>query len=268
MTELLKVAIEASLQAGRAIMEVYQKDDFQVEPKNDDSPLTLADKKANEIIIKHLAPLNIPVISEESREIEFRERSGWAKCWIVDPLDGTKEFIKRNDEFTVNIALVEGGKPKLGVIFAPALNILYFGLVTELKSYRCSLEEDFSAKDILTSAKEIFPDNPKGGECLKVVGSRSHMNEDTLEYIEELKETYGDNVKIISKGSSLKFCLVAEGKAHIYPRFAPTMEWDTAAGHAICEAVGLKCVSRKTGNPVTYNRENLLNDHFSVSHAG
>lgn len=249
-------------------MEIYQRNDFQVETKEDDSPLTLADKKANDIIIEHLILSEIPVISEEKKEVEFHERKGWSRCWIVDPLDGTKEFIKKNDEFTVNIALIEEGKPKLGVIYAPALNTLYYGLVAESKSFRCSIEEHFSAEDILRSAEEIFPEKYRDGECFKVVGSRSHMNDDTIEYIKELKKTYGNNIKIVSKGSSLKFCLVAEGEAHIYPRFAPTMEWDTAAGQAICEAVGLKCVLRKTGHPVAYNRENLLNDHFSVYHEG
>lgn len=267
MKEKLKTAIEASVAAGNAIMEIYRNGDFGVENKEDDSPLTLADKKANEIINEFLVPHAIPIISEENKQIDYEERKIWRQCWIVDPLDGTKEFIKKNDEFTVNIAFVEEGKPELGVIFAPALNTLYFALVSESKAFRyiISPEVEVSAEEVLEKAEEISPATSKG-EQLKVVGSRSHMNEDTQRFIEDLKQTYGEEIEIVSRGSSLKFCLVAEGNAHIYPRFAPTMEWDTAAGHAICEAVGLNCLFRETGKPMTYNRENLLNGHFSVSY--
>lgn len=265
MKERLKTAIEASIVAGKAIMEIYQNDDFQVENKEDTSPLTIADKKANDLINEFLVPHEIPIISEENQQIDFQERKAWTQCWIVDPLDGTKEFIKKNDEFTVNIALVQEGKPELGVIYAPALKTLYFGLVSESKAYRYVVSSEITDVDeILKNAEEISPATNK--DQLKIVGSRSHMNEATKSFIEDLKVTHGDNIEIVSKGSSLKFCLVAEGKAHIYPRFAPTMEWDTAAGHAICDAVGLKCLFRETGKPLTYNREDLLNGHFSVTY--
>lgn len=265
MKEKLKTAIEASIAAGNAIMEIYNNGDFHVENKEDNSPLTIADKKANDIINRFLVPHDIPIISEENKQIGYQERKAWTQCWIVDPLDGTKEFIKKNDEFTVNIALVQHGKPELGVIFAPALNTLYFGLVPESKAFRYRVTSEINDIDgILQSAEKISPATKS--DQLKIVGSRSHMNDDTKSFIENLKETHGNNIEIVSKGSSLKFCLVAEGEAHIYPRFAPTMEWDTAAGHAICDAVGLKCLFRETGEPITYNREDLINGHFSVSY--
>lgn len=265
MKDRLRTAIEASIVAGRAIMEVYRNDDFEVENKEDDSPLTIADKKANDIINEYLVPHQIPIISEENKQIDYKERKAWSQCWIVDPLDGTKEFIKKNDEFTVNIALVQDGKPELGVIYAPALNTLYFAVVSESKAYRYRVSsEKADIEKILENAEEINP--ASNFDRLKIVGSRSHMNEDTQDFIQNLEETHGKDIEIVSKGSSLKFCLVAEGEAHIYPRFAPTMEWDTAAGHAICEAVGLKCLFRETGEPMTYNREDLLNGHFSVSY--
>lgn len=267
LNEKLNVALEAAIAAGKAIMEIYKDEDLQVESKEDNSPLTIADKRANEIINEFLVPTNIPIISEENKQIDFSIREHWKECWIVDPLDGTKEFIKRNGEFTVNIALVSEGTPQLGVIFAPALCSLYFADVSENKAFKVTISpDDRSVEDILEKAEEISPSGDE--ECLRVVGSRSHMNNDTLEYIEDLKKKSGREIEVVSKGSSLKFCLVAEGEAHIYPRFAPTMEWDTAAGQAICEAVGLNCISRETGRPMTYNRENLLNGHFLVCNEG
>ncbi|WP_423818723.1 3'(2'),5'-bisphosphate nucleotidase CysQ [Salinimicrobium sp. TIG7-5_MAKvit] len=267
MNKNLKIAIEAALAAGKVIMEIYESENFEIQAKEDNSPLTIADKRASEVINEFLLSTNIPLISEENKQIDYRVRKQWEECWIVDPLDGTKEFIKRNGEFTVNIALVSLGKPRLGVIFAPALNSLYFADVSENKAFKVSLTtDDLNIDDILDKAEEILPSGHE--DCIRVVGSRSHMNDDTLEYIEELKKKYGKGIEVVSKGSSLKFCLVAEGKAQVYPRFAPTMEWDTAAGQAICEAVGLNCISRETGRTMTYNREDLLNGHFFVSHEG
>lgn len=253
--------------AGKEIMKIYHSGEFEITSKNDSSPLTLADQKANEVINGYLEPHNIPIISEENREIAYSERKDWSQCWIVDPLDGTKEFIKKNGEFTVNIAFIAEGKPELGVICAPALNTLYFAIVSESKAYRYNFSDaaEISVEEVLEKAEEIGPQRT-GGDCIKVVGSRSHMNEDTQKFIENLRDSYGEKIEIVSKGSSLKFCLVAEGEAHIYPRFAPTMEWDTAAGQAICEAVGLSCLFRETGESMRYNRENLLNGHFSVSY--
>lgn len=259
-----QIAIKAALEAGYKIMEIYEKENFQIEAKLDDSPLTIADKEANKIINSFLIPTHIPIISEENVEIPYDERKVWEQCWIVDPLDGTKEFIKKNGEFTVNIALIKKGKPIFGVIYAPALDLLYVGDVFKQKSWKITdvvFQDDFS--QILNSAKEIKPADLSEDQ-VRVIGSRSHMNVETEKYVEDLRKKY-KNVEMVAKGSSLKFCLVAEGAADIYPRFAPTMEWDTAAGQAICEAVGLRCVLKKTGESVSYNREDLLNDHFLVS---
>ena len=265
MRKELITAVEAAIAAGRAIMEIYESDSFEVEYKEDESPLTLADKTANEIISEFLIPTKIPIISEESQQLPYEKRKDWESCWIVDPLDGTKEFIKRNGEFTVNIALTIKGRPEIGVIYAPALNVLYFGVVSMASAYKTSLPHNNLLENV-ENAERIYPAGL--GEYIKVVGSRSHMNDETLSYIKELEEKYGKEVEIVSKGSSLKFCLVAEGSAHIYPRYAPTMEWDTAAGQAICEAVGLKCLFRETRQPMTYNRVDLLNPHFLVSDEG
>lgn len=266
MKEELSIAIQAGIEAGKVIMEIYQNGNFEIESKDDDSPLTLADKKANDIINSFLQPTHIPIISEENKQVDYNERKDWEKCWIVDPLDGTKEFIKKNGEFTVNIALISNNQPVLGVIVAPALNTLYFADVLEKKAFKLSSLDNFNFNNLKEQAKEISPSTINGK--IKVVGSRSHMNEETRQFIENLWEKYQREIEVVSKGSSLKFCLVAEGEAQIYPRFAPTMEWDTAAGQAICEAVGLRCVSRDTGRSMNYNRENLLNGHFFVSYEG
>ncbi len=265
MKQHLEKAIEAAIAAGREIMEVYREEDFQVEIKSDDSPLTLADKRANDTINEFLKPSGIPIISEENIEIPFEKRRGWEQCWIIDPLDGTKEFIKKNDEFTVNIALISDGRPELGVIYAPALNLLYFSIASEKKSFRATVNNESNLEDVINSAEEIQPGKNSG--VIKVVGSRSHMNEETQLFIDELKEKY-DRVEVVSKGSSLKFCLLAEGNAQYYPRFGPTMEWDTAAGQAICEAVGVTCVFNDSGESISYNRENLRNGNFSAAYEG
>jgi 3'(2'), 5'-bisphosphate nucleotidase len=264
--EIYKTAINASIEAGKEIMEIYNNEDFQVESKDDDSPLTIADKRANDIINEYLIPTDVPIISEENKQLDFSERKEWNKCWIVDPLDGTKEFIKKNGEFTVNIALIENNKPIFGVIYVPAKNELYFGDVLSQKSYKGTIGDEEEFKFDQSNFSQIHLSSI--GEKIKVVGSRSHMNQDTLDYIDALKSKYGKDVEIVSKGSSLKFCLVAEGKADVYPRFAPTMEWDTAAGQAICKAVGLEVIDKETLEPMKYNRENLLNNYFLVSNLG
>lgn len=263
MNNNLKISIEAALVAGREIMDIYRQEDLQVVEKSDSSPLTLADKRANEVINRFLEPLEIPIISEENRQIPYQVRKNWQQCWIVDPLDGTKEFIKRNGEFTVNIALVFKGVPLLGVIFAPAINTLYFADVKEERAYKVIVEGNETIADFIAKAVELHPAHDYS--TIKIVGSRSHMNQATLEFLEALKERSDREVEVVSVGSSLKFCLVAEGAAHYYPRFAPTMEWDTAAGQAICEAVGIKVRERKSGEIMRYNREVLLNEHFLVS---
>ncbi len=266
MKEYIEIAIEAAIAAGREIMKVYEKEDFQVEIKADASPLTIADKRANDVINGYLKSTVLPVISEENLELPFEERKNWDRCWIVDPLDGTKEFIKRNGEFTVNIALVSEGKPEIGVIYAPALDVIYFSLVSEKKAFKFHITaEAVDATEIIKSAREIHP--KKVSNAIKIVGSRSHMNKETLKFIKELKSAEKE-VQVVSIGSSLKFCLLAEGEAHYYPRFGPTMEWDTAAGQAICEAVGFTCKFSHSGKSIQYNRENLRNDNFVVSYEG
>lgn len=262
MQENYLKAIEASIKAGDVIMEIYQQD-FDVEYKDDASPLTLADKKANEVIMSYLETTSIPIISEENKQIDYAERKLWTQCWIVDPLDGTKEFVKKNGEFTVNIALINQQKPVFGVIYVPAQGLLYLGDVDKGKAFKVEvLEGNYSLTDILKAAKPLEPS--KNSTPIRVVGSRSHMNQDTLDHVEELKEKHQKPVEIVSKGSSLKFCLVAEGNADVYPRYAPTMEWDTAAGQAICKAVGLEVISLDTNQEMIYNRENLLNGYFHV----
>ncbi len=262
MKNYLNTAIRASIDAGVAIMQVYATD-FDVEIKGDASPLTVADKNANDIINAYLEKTPIPVISEENRSISYSEREHWTQCWIVDPLDGTKEFIKRNGEFTVNIALVSNGNPLLGVIYVPVQNTLYYTAEDASTAYKVVVEDvSASVEDIIASASEISPTS-EIIPPIKVVGSRSHLNDDTKAFISEIEKE--NTVEIVSKGSSLKFCLVAEGEAHIYPRYAPTMEWDTAAGQAICQAVGVKVVEEATGQPLRYNKENLLNPYFLAS---
>ena len=263
MDQNLRIAIQASIEAGNEIMKVYNSD-FNFELKSDDSPLTLADKNANDVINSYLIKTDIPIISEENAQTDYEIRKKWNSCWIVDPLDGTKEFIKRNGEFTVNIALVENGKPLLGVIYVPVSKEIYFADVIKKEAFYLKLSSVKHPLETIVKKSKKIENKEVNQEQVRIVGSRSHMNQDTLDFVENLKTDH-TKVEIVSKGSSLKFCLVAEGKANIYPRFAPTMEWDTAAGQAICEALGIKVISKKTNESLLYNKENLLNPWFLVS---
>lgn len=264
MIKTLSVAIQAALHGGKEILRVYDTD-FDIETKDDKSPLTLADKNANTVIMEYLKTTDIPIISEENKQLDYAERKNWKRCWIVDPLDGTKEFIKRNGEFTVNIALVEDGNPILGVIYVPVSKELYFTFDDGSTSKKIILNsENISLEEIFQKAKNIHP--AKMGTELKIVGSRSHLNQETADFISEMERN--NKVEIVSKGSSLKFCLIAEGQAHIYPRYAPTMEWDTAAGHAICKAVGVEVIDQTTNKPMKYNKPNLLNNYFLAKAPG
>ncbi len=256
-------AARAAILAGKAIMEVYNSADFGVEMKSDDSPLTRADKAAHEIIVTELAGTKIPVLSEEdAKNHSYEERRAWEQCWIVDPLDGTKEFIKRNGEFTVNIAHVHNGVPEAGVVFVPAIDRMYFGIrgkgawVLD-NAFHHGLHTDH--RDFFTLAKPL-PLQPLPG-TFTIVGSRSHSSPETEAYVKEMESKHG-KVDFLAAGSSLKFCLLAEGKAHTYPRFAPTMEWDTAAGQAVLEAAGGTVVTWPDQQPLRYNREQLLNPWF------
>ncbi|MFK2820457.1 3'(2'),5'-bisphosphate nucleotidase CysQ [Flavobacteriaceae sp. LMIT009] len=259
----LNIAIRAAFEAGSEIMKIYENS-FQVNYKDDKSPLTKADVNANNVILSYLEKTNIPVISEETKQLDYDIRKTWDSCWIVDPLDGTKEFIKKNDEFTVNIAFVEKGDVSFSVIYAPALNLLYYTDSNKKNAYKLPLKsiENFESK-LFRDTNKISPNVPQNS-LVRVVGSRSHMNEETNNFINDLKGKY-DTVEFLSIGSSLKFCMIAEGEADIYPRFAPTMEWDTAAGQAICEAVGLRVTDLSSKVNMIYNRENLRNNYFVVS---
>lgn len=249
-------------------MDIYNSDDFDIQSKADESPLTKADLYAHEVIKNYLEKTDIPILSEEGKEIPYEIRKTWKQLWIVDPIDGTKEFIKKNGEFTVNIALIEDQKPILGVVYAPALGELYFAS-REKGAFKINLKDntDLSVEDILATAKKL-PINSSHSNRNKntytVVASKSHLSEETIKYIDELK-TLNDNVVTVQKGSSLKFCIVAEGSANCYPRFGPTMEWDTAAAQAICEFSGKQVNDFVTNTPILYNRKNLLNSWFLVS---
>jgi len=259
LSELLKTSIQASIEAGQAIIDIYKSDDFNVQLKSDDSPLTKADIAAHNIIIKYLKNTNLPILSEEDANIPFSERSKWDLFWLVDPLDGTKEFIKKNDEFTVNIALIHKGIPILGVVYLPVFKSIYYGH-KDIGSFY-SKELELNNFDVFIQNSKKLPINKP--TTYTVVGSRSHMNEKTQAYFKSLEEKHGE-IKIISKGSSLKLCMVAEGSANEYPRFGPTMEWDTGAGHAVALYSGAKVTKEDTITNLDYNKENLLNPYFIV----
>ena len=265
--ELLSCAIRAALLAGKDILNIYNdpKADFAIERKADNSPLTIADKRSHARIMDELDATSIPVLSEEGRLTDYNIRKGWKTLWVVDPLDGTKEFIKRNGEFTVNIALVENGIPVLGVIYVPVSRTLYFS-EDSIGAYRIEGIDARSAglsPDDLMEKADRLPLEQADTKGFVIVASRSHLSPETEEYIRKLESEYG-HVNLISCGSSLKICRVAEGSADIYPRFAPTMEWDTAAGHAIVRASGKNIYLTDERTPLHYNKENLLNPWFIV----
>jgi 3'(2'), 5'-bisphosphate nucleotidase len=276
--QLYTTALRAALLAGREIMDVYHSD-FTVEHKPDDSPLTEADKRAHKLITKLLAPLRVPILSEEGKDVPYSERSKWHTLWIVDPLDGTKEFVKKNDEFTVNIALIHHQVPIFGVVYVPVKNILYFGISgkgaylledSKILTHLSAIEE---SADYLPNIAEVIgksrclPVARPGRSPYVIVGSRSHPTPELELFVEDQKK-YFEKVEFVSAGSSLKFCLVAEGKAAIYPRLGPTMEWDTAAGHVIATASGARIYRHDTGGPLLYNRPDLLNPWFIVEFQG
>ncbi len=250
---MIKSLLDIAHQAGDAILEIYHQD-FTVDFKEDNSPLTIADKKSNDIILHGLRKLDstTPIISEENKLTDYVIRRNWSSCWMVDPLDGTKEFIKKNGEFTVNIALVKDGFPVLGVVHVPVTGVTYYAEKGK-GSYR--LEHGIvSPLHIRTLAKDGI---------LKIVGSRSHQTPDLLKYVEDQKAKFAQ-VEFVSAGSSLKFCLIAEGKADVYPRLGPTMEWDTCAGQIVATEAGAEVVRFDNGEPLNYNREDLLNPYFMV----
>ncbi len=262
ITRELQIAIQAAIAAGGKIMEIYTdpNSDFEIERKADNSPLTKADRAAHLEIVKILEQLQYPILSEEGRAIPFEERGAWRQLWIVDPLDGTKEFIKRNGEFTVNIALVEEGVPTLGVIYVPVSRELYFGTF-EIGGFKvCEVAANDGIESVIERAVELPIDGAQRNEYV-IVASRSHLSPETKHFVEKMSREY-DAIEMVSKGSSLKICLVAEGSADIYPRYAPTMEWDTAAGDAILRSTGGVIVRTDDGKPLEYNKRDLLNPFF------
>lgn len=259
---LLQSAVKAVLKAGDEIIDVYNSNIFETEFKADKSPLTIADKRAHSAIVNQLTTCNIPILSEEGKTIAYEERKKWDTFWLVDPLDGTKEFIKRNGEFTVNIALIEKQQPTMGVIYVPEKHELYIGVVGEGAWLACNTSPQTSLQQISGNAQKL-PLQASQADTCRVVGSRSHMSNETMAFVEKLKHSY-NNIEMVSMGSSIKICLVAQGNADIYPRFGPTMEWDTAAGHAIAVAAGKKVTLSDEQTPLTYNKENLLNPWFIV----
>ena len=261
MQNLLNTAITAALEAGKAILEIYNSGEFDVEIKGDSSPLTKADIASHDVLMSFLKESSIPVLSEEGKAISYEERKDWKQLWIIDPIDGTKEFIKRNGEFTVNIALIENQKTLIGVIFVPATGDLYFS-TKEMGSFKVIVNlENFDVDSLILNGNKL-PLLQKNN-TFTIVASRSHMSLETEIYVQEMRNKYG-KVNLISKGSSLKLCMVAEGIANCYPRFAPTMEWDTAAGQAICEHAGFEVIDWVTKQKMLYNRKELLNNWFLV----
>lgn len=259
--KLVATALQAAFLAGKEILEIYQQP-FDFELKADNSPLTIADKRAHATISEILAASGIPILSEEGLEISYETRKNWEQFWLVDPLDGTKEFIKKNGDFTVNIALIYNQHPIFGVVYAPVPGYMYWG--RENGSFRLNTNllniDDFNKYEHVKTLAEELPLKPVG-ESYRVLGSRSHMNAETETFISKLKKTHPD-LAFVSRGSSLKFCTLAEGGADIYPRFGPTMEWDTAAGHAVALFAGCSVIQAETGLPLVYNKPSLLNPHF------
>ncbi|MCG8428313.1 MAG: 3'(2'),5'-bisphosphate nucleotidase CysQ [Chromatiales bacterium] len=242
--------IEVAQQAGAAILEIYNSDDFSVEEKSDNSPLTAADLASHNIITQALATLtpDIPVLSEESANIPFETRQSWTRYWLIDPLDGTKEFIKRNGEFTVNIALVEAHQATIGVVYVPVTGLTFYGIKGD-GAY--TMKDNSPATPIQVNRNRRTP--------LQVAGSRSHAGDSLKQFLDNVGEH-----EIVSMGSSLKCCLVADGTCDLYPRLGPTSEWDTAAAQAVVEAAGGQ-ITLTNMTPLRYNtKESLLNPHFFV----
>ena len=247
LDKVLEDLVDISRKAGNEILDVY-KDSFEITLKEDLSPLTDADRRANTVITSMLESLypEIPILSEEGKEIDYSERNNWNLFWLVDPLDGTKEFVKRNGEFTVNIALIKDGLPIAGIVYAPTKETYWYG-AEGLGSYKMS--ENFPPIRI---SVENNIDSP-----IRIVSSRSHPSPKLELYLSRF-----DDHEIVNMGSSLKICLVADSSAHIYPRLGPTMEWDSGAGHAVLKFAGGELINRETGEELVYNKEILKNPDF------
>lgn len=261
-TDILSLmAIKASVEAGKAILEHYNST-YAIEYKSDNSPLTTADKDAHVCIVKHLAATGLPILSEEGKNIEFEQRKSWKLFWLVDPLDGTKEFINGNGEFTVNIALIKDNIPVMGIIYVPVWGLLYFGAM-EYGSYMINVLKDDI--DAISTIQQVISKADKlpiiYDRKITIMGSRSHQTEENNNLINSFASHF-DEVNLVNAGSSLKFCRIAEGAADFYPRLGPTMEWDTAAGHAICKYAGVEVLIYQSKEELKYNKSNLLNPWF------
>jgi 3'(2'), 5'-bisphosphate nucleotidase len=257
----LKLSLDASIRAGSAILEIYDSGDWNVELKDDRSPLTSADKASHEIISSALSQTPFPILSEEGRSIPYDERKDWNPLWIVDPLDGTKEFLKRNGEFTVNIALVLDGTPICGVVYAPVIKEIFFG-AQGLGSFKASnVGPESDAETIMATAQKLPLETER--KTYVIMGSRSHATPELEAFVQKMREEK-DTVEFVSAGSSLKICRVAEGAADMYPRLGPTMEWDTAAGHAVVVFAGKRFEEWESGRGLGYNKLDLLNPRFMV----
>lgn len=251
MDKLLNKIVVIAQTAGAKVMEIYQRD-FQVYEKADKSPLTEADLAAQKIISTELSQIaNYPILAEEQEEIPYEDRKDWQTFWLVDPIDGTKEFIKKNGEFTVNIALIEKGVPVMGVVHLPACDITFFGNLTS-GAYKKSPEK----LEVLTG-KKLTPQ-----DTFYIAGSRSHQSVAFTDYLEKEVRPFYPKIEIVSVGSSIKMCLLAEGKVDLYPRLGPTSEWDTGAGHAILKAVGKEVYDFNSNLPLTYNKKSIKNSWF------
>lgn len=258
----LPVTLKAALHAGQRIMEIYNNEKLKVEKKDDFSPVTQADIEASKIIVDMLLVTGIPVITEENPIPDYAERKNWEYFWIVDPLDGTKEFIKRNGEFTVNIALIHKNRPILGVIYLPVQQSIYFGAEgTGSWKYNMKDENQCTPETIINEAQKITA--TAGKDEIRFAVSRSHLDIQTKCLIRKFRKRYSKKITTVQTGSSIKFCLIAEGKADIYLRFSPTMEWDTAAGQAIAENATATMKDLKRNN-FAYNKPSLKNEGFIV----
>lgn len=262
---LLPKAYNAALRAGAAILEVYlDGEGTEIDIKSDNTPITEADRRAHKVIREYLSHTRIPLLSEEGRETLYAERKDWDLFWMVDPLDGTKEFLKGNGEFTVNIALMVDYKPYFGVVYVPYKKLIYFS-DPDLGSFRVSdiaadPRADHSYEDIIHGV-EILPLTGNRNSPLRIAISRSHNTEETYKHIEKIKKKHPD-AEVIEQGSSYKFCLIAEGTVDYYVRTSNTYEWDTAAGEAILANAGGKTAALANNKHLRYNKESLLNPHF------
>ncbi len=258
-SELLDMALEAALKAGKKTLEYYHTE-MTVVVKDDNSPLTRADLESNQIINDYLSSTKIPILSEENKTDPYEIRRKWTRFWLIDPLDGTKEFINKRAEYTINIALVEDSVPILGVVYAPALDLLYFGSKKH-GSFKLTEAIGISEKKLRKYASPISVGEPS--KKLRIVASRSHLSDETNQFINTLKK-YRPVGEMNSFGSSLKLCMIAEGSADIYPRLGPTMEWDTAASHAVVLYAGGSVIEISNFQPLSYNKSDLHNPYFIV----